>query len=193
MGDQTRCTIMVTMSMPSRREYLKKVKKRYLKADKKQKAQMLDELCANTGYVRKYAIRRLSPKITLSEPSGFSRQKRKKCTYSARDIYWLFKIWEIMDHLCGQLLQPVLAEMIDKLIAHKELAIPASTIEKLKHISSTTIDVRLKPYRKKLRRKINGTTKPGSLLKKQIPIRTSSWDEKRVGFGEVRSKLLPAK
>jgi hypothetical protein len=187
MDDKTNCKIMVTMSMPSRLEYLKKAKRRYLKTSKIKKQKILDELCANTGYNRKYVIGRLSPKISLTEPTGFSRKKRKKksCRYTTRDIYWLAKIWEIMDYLCGQRLQPVLCEMITVLKKHKELAIPDDSASRLKRMSSATIDNRLKPYRKKIRTRINSTTRPGSLLKKQIPIRTSSWNESRIGCCEL--------
>lgn len=174
---------MVTMTMSTRLEYLKKIKPRYLKANKQGKTEILDEFCANTGHNRKYAIRRLSAKVRISEPTVINR--KKKCVYTNEDIYWLSKIWEIMDYPCGQRLQPVLPEMVDVLLKHKELDIPESIALKLGRISSTTINDRLKPYRTKLRRTINSTTKPGSLVKKQIPIRTSSWSEKRIGCAEL--------
>jgi hypothetical protein len=175
------------MSMASRLEYLKKAKRRYLKATKIKKQKILDELCANTGYNRKYVIGRLSPRVSLTEQTGFSREKRKKKSwrYTTRDISWLSKIWEIMDYLCGQRLEPVLGEMIEVLKKHKELDIPEASARRLKGMSSATIDNRLKPYRKKLRKRINSTTRPGSLLKKQIPIRTSSWNESRIGCCEL--------
>lgn len=176
---------MVTnkMSIRSRIEYLKKVKPRYLKTGKKEKAGMLDEFCENTGYTRKYAIRRLAPQNETDPPKVINR--KRGCYYSSNDIYWLSKVWEIMDYPCGQRLKPVLAEMIDVLIFHKELSIPESIVCKLKKISSTTIDTRLKKYKTKLRLKINSTTRPGSLLKKQIPIRTISWDEQKIGYFEL--------
>ena len=177
---------MVTMSMPSRFECLKNAKKRYLKSTKDAKAKILDELCANTGYHRKYAIRKLSPKTDLSAPSGFKRKKRTSFTYTHGDMYWLAKVWGVLDYPCGQRLQPVLSETLDILISFRELKnIPDSTVKKLKRIKSSTIDDRLSPARQKLHRKIISTTKPGSLLKKHIPIRTSSWDESRVGCCEL--------
>ncbi|MFH1661559.1 MAG: ISNCY family transposase, partial [Candidatus Falkowbacteria bacterium] len=101
------------------------------------------------------------------------------------DIYWLSKIWEIMDYPCGQRLEPMISEIINVLISFNELSIPESIAIKLKNIKSDTIDKRLKPYKTKLRRKINSTTRPGSLLKKEIPIRTISWDEIRAGCCEM--------
>ena len=176
---------MVTnkMSLQSRIEYLKKVKPRYLKADKIEKINILDEFCKNTGYVRKYAIRRLAPQNAIEVPKVINR--KRSCHYSNNDIYWLSKIWEIMDYPCGQRLESSLPEMIDVLISFNELAIPENVADKLKGIKSDTIDKRLKPYKTKLRRKINSTTRPGSLIKKQIPIRTISWDEMRIGCCEL--------
>jgi len=90
-----------------------------------------------------------------------------------------------MDYSCGQRMAPMMPEMISKLVQFKELSIPESIQEKLMYIGSSTIDARLKPFKAEARRKINSTTKPGSLLKKQIPIRTISWNEQRIGCFEL--------
>jgi hypothetical protein len=74
---------------------------------------------------------------------------------------------------------------MEKLIRHKELRLSPEMVKRLQGISSATIDNRLALYRRKLKRKINGTTKPGSLIQQHIPIRTKSWDEKRVGYCEL--------
>jgi len=175
---------MVTtkMSIASRKESLSRLKPRYLKADKKNKSEMLGEFCRSTGYNNKYAIRILAP----SHEYRLKIINRKShYTYTNEDIFWLKKIWEIMDYSCGQRLAPQLAEIIDKLVFFKELNISKEAQEKLKHISSSTIDERLKRFKNELRLKINSTTKSGSLLKKQIPIRTVSWNEKRIGYCEL--------
>lgn len=175
---------MVTnkMSIQSRKEYLSRVKARYLKADKQGKSGMLKEFVKNTGYHKKYAVRILAA----------GHEYKSKCInrkihhiYDNSDIYWLKKIWEIMDYPCGQRLAPQLPEIISKLIRFKELGIPDSSQEKLKNIGSSTIDDRLRKFKSEARRKINSTTRPGSLIKKQIPIRTVSWNEKRIGCCEL--------
>lgn len=171
------------MSLSSRIEYLKKAKPRYLKSDKKEKEKILDEFCKNTGYNRKYATRRLAPQSEINPPKVINR--KRGCYYTNEDIYWLSKVWGIMDYPCGQRLEPILPEMIDVLIFHNELNIPETIAEKLKKISSSTIDERLKNYKTKLHRKINSTTKPGSLIKNQTPIRTISWDEFQIGSCEL--------
>jgi len=170
------------MSIKTRKEYLTKVKRRYLRASLKEKSTMLAEFTANTGYHHKYAIQLLAAGHSYKIPVV---NRKVHYTYTNNDIDWLRQIWKIMDYPCGQRLAPQLPELIDKLVRCKELLIPILVQEKLKYIAPSTIDERLKSARQKERIKINSTTKPGSLIKKQIPIRTVSWNEKRIGFVEL--------
>jgi hypothetical protein len=52
-------------------------------------------------------------------------------------------------------------------------------------ISARQIDRRLLEKKKKIKRKMYGRTKPGTLLKHHIPIKTDSWDITEPGFTEV--------
>jgi hypothetical protein len=93
------------MDMHSRNEYLKVLKERYLKAKtKKEKSQILDEYCRNTGQSRKYVIRKIHPRVNL-EPR--IREKRKQ-TYGSEVKATLAKVWGIFDYPCGQRLKPIL-------------------------------------------------------------------------------------
>jgi hypothetical protein len=175
---------MPSMSLHARQEYLQKIKKRYLKASDAKKSAMLDEYCANTKLNRKYVIRCLSPRVSLQRSIDHPRKPRS-CTYTNNETYYVKKIWEILDYPCGQRMQPMLGEMISVLEQCKELIVPLDVKKKLQKMSASTIDVKLKPYKAMIRRRFNGTTKPGSLLKKQIPIRTSSWEETRPGYCEL--------
>lgn len=172
------------MSLPSRREYLKRLKPRYLKASTEKKTTLLDECCKMTGLNRKYVIVALSAATDLEYKSTRERKARKEI-YDKRFVVVLKKIWEIMDYPCGARLKPVLSEMVEKLIAFKELTVSEEMKKKLMNVSRSTIDEKLKRSRIEIRRRIQGTTKPGSLLKSQIPIRTSSWEESRPGFCEL--------
>jgi len=171
------------MSLKSRRELVKKAKGRYLKADKAQKGVILDELFQNTGLLRNYLIQILSAKIDLDCVNPINRKRKE--VYDANVIFYLKKIWTIFDYPCGQRLQPMLAEYIAILERFKELIIPTHVREKLLHIAAATIDRRLEKFRTLRHQKVFSTTKPGSLLKNQIPIKTSSWDESRLGYGEL--------
>lgn len=171
------------MSLRSKKELIKKVKGRYLKTDKYQKSIILDELAQNTGLNRNYLTQRLSAKIDLNYVNPVNRKRHE--LYDVNDILYLTKIWKIFDYPCGQRLEPMLPEYIAVLEKFKELIIPGHVKEKLLKIKSATIDRRLEKFRTFRHKKVFSTTKPGSLLKKQIPIKTSSWDETRLGYGEL--------
>lgn len=169
------------MDLTMRNEYLKTIRPRYLKASKEGKTRILDEYCHNTGQNRKYVIRKLSPKENLI----LKRRKGRKMIYDPRVIVELIKIWEILDYPCGQRLESVLPEMMEKLNQWGELNTAPDVCQKLKTIKSATIDRRLAHQREYLHRKRFATTKPGSLLKTQIPIRLTEWDLNKVGYCEV--------
>lgn len=171
---------MAKMSMTARREYLSQIYKRYRFAARQDKTVILDEFCLNTGYQRKYATRILNAPLRAAA----SRSGRGE-TYTGEHVYYLKKIWDILDCPCGQRLKPMLPEMIRVLKRCKELTVPESLAEGLVRMGSATIDRRLEPFRKNIWRRVHGTTKPGSLLKKQIPIVLSRWNEKVPGYTEL--------
>lgn len=171
------------MSQRAKKELIKKVKSRYLKSTKEAKHKILDELCINTNLHRKYLIERLSARIDLNYTNPINKKIRE--IYDANVIHYLKKIWAIFDYPCGQRLEPMMEEYISVLENFKELVIPDFVKTKLLKIKSATIDRRLEKFRMFRHKKVFSTTKPGSLLKKNIPIKTSSWDENRLGFGEL--------
>lgn len=171
------------MSLKSRKELIEKVKGRYLKSNKKEKVKILDELVENTELNRNYLHQVLSPKIDLDYVNPINRKKRER--YGPEVIAKLKKIWETFDYPCGQNLAPMLEEYIEVLERFKEMSFNTDIREKLLTISSSTIDRRLRRSKKFKKGKVFSTTKPGSMLKKNIPIKTSSWDETRIGFGEL--------
>jgi len=171
------------MSLKSRKELVKKAKGRYLKATKPEKVLILDELSQNTGLARNYLIQILSAKVDLDYINPINRKRR--VSYDANVVHYLKKIWTIFDYPCGQRLAPMMSEYVLVLERFKEVIIPDSVKEKVLKIKSATIDRRLEKFRTFRHKKTFSTTKPGSLLKKNIPIKTSSWDEMRLGYGEL--------
>lgn len=175
---------MASMSLSTRREYLTRIKRKYLKGNKEQKSNILNEFCDNSGMHRKYVITLLQARVDLKAKSERQRKPRK-AAYDNRVMYFLKKVWDILDCPCGQRLAPVLGDTIDALHRHKEMAIPEEIVKKLQKISSSTVDRLLAPFKRSQRRRLHGTTKPGSLLKKQIPIVLSRWNELRLGYSEI--------
>jgi hypothetical protein len=189
------------LDMRQRQAITKELKARYNKATKKEKAKILDEFAALTGYNRCYAscilkIRKekvLGYITTCGKRIKYVLEKKKKKKRARVKIYGydvflaLRKIWAIFDYLCGKRLAPFISEAIEKLERHREINLEPTVREKLSKVSASTIDRLLKPERDRHRLgKGRSGTKPGSLLKKAIPIRTfADWDEAKPGFVEA--------
>jgi hypothetical protein len=142
----------------------------------------LDELVAATGYHRKYAIRVLKHG---QKAKGLRKPGRRK-VYQGEVVRALIQIWGICGRICSKRLQPYLPEMVAVLERHHELELSADVKAQLLQMSRSTIDRCLKPARFEAQPHGLSTTKPGTLLKKAIPIRTfADWDDARPGFVEV--------
>lgn len=168
---------------------------RYQKAKKKQKGRILEEFSALTGYDRCYAaylLRTHGKRVHFGKNAVIVADAGKRTIHPRQRFYdhlvlvALSAIWYIMDCICGKRLAPMLKTIIPILEKHHEIQLDEETRTKLLNISSATIDRLLKPERKKHTLKGRSHTKPGTLLKHQIPIRTfAQWDEKKPGFVEI--------
>lgn len=164
----------------SRREYLEAIRQRYVEATRQEKSIILQEFCSVCGYHRKHAIRLLNSK----ESVGRKRPGRRPVYCSSELKRALKRIWFAADQMCSK-----------KLVAAIPLWLPfyeetyerlsGEVTAKLLSISAATIDRLLAPIRARTRRKRFCSTKPGSLLRNQIPIRTSNWDISQPGFMEA--------
>jgi len=169
--------------MHTRNEYLKVLRDKYLKSKtRKEKTQILDEYCNNTGQARKYVIRKIQPGVELNP----KQRKKRGEFYDGQVKAALVRIWEIFDYPCGQRLKPILGTEVDRLTKLGELKISDEVALKLRKMSSATIDRKLKHQREVLQLlRSKGSPKPGSLLKQKIPIRLTEWDTSEVGYMEI--------
>jgi hypothetical protein len=143
---------------------------------------MLDEFTQVTGWHRKAAIRLLR---RLSQPRTGKRRGRPR-KYGSEAAEALKAVWEAGDRLCSKRLQPFIPEMLKVLRQHGEQQIDVAMKGLLCQMSPSTIDRLLRNYRKVGGRRGLTTTRPGSLLKSLIPIRTfADWQENKPGFLEV--------
>lgn len=169
------------MSQRSKRELLETIRLRYLQASKAEKQKILDEFTAATGYHRKYANRVLKH----GRPRPPRKPKGRKAVYRGEVVQVLTQIWEIYGCICSKRLHPFLPEGVKVLERCGELCLSAETKALLLSMSRATIDRCLRPVRVKRPHGLS-TTKPGSLLKQAIPIRTfTPWDEEQPGFMEI--------
>jgi len=172
------------MSLKSKNELIEVVRPRYLKAGKFEKQKILDEFTSATGYHRKHAIRVLKNQVQVQNHFK-GKTKTYKTLYRGEVVQALEQIWEIYGQICSKRLQPFLPEAIRVLERCKEINISKDTQELLLKISSASIDRCLRPIRIQTPHGLS-TTKPGSLLKNLIPVRTfTQWDEERPGFMEI--------
>ena len=169
------------MSQRSKRELSEEIRPRYLKARKAEKERILDEFIASTGYHRKYAIRVLKH----GRPRRSSKKHGPAKVYQGEVVVALEQIWEVCGRICSKRLHPFLPEMVKVLERCRELALKPETQALLLSMSRSTIDRCLAPARFEHPHGLP-TTKPGSLLKKAIPVRTfTPWKEDRPGFLEI--------
>jgi len=170
------------MSRISRRELVDTVRPRYRKATRTEKTRILDELVANTGYDRKYAIHLLNH----PPPARKRRKRRGKSRYTLPVKAALIVVWRAANCICSKRLVPCMEEFVSALERHGEAEFTAEIRGLLLAMSPATADRLLRSERGRHKRRGLGTTKPGTLLKQAIPIRTfADWDDLRPGFVEV--------
>lgn len=170
------------MSQTSKRELLAAVRPRYTLGNRTAKHRVLDELIAATGYHRKYAIQ------LLNHPSKRRPRKHRAgvAKYTGPVISALETVWRAANCICGKRLVPVLAAFVAALERHGELKLDPPTRALLLTLSAATADRLLKRARASTKPHGLTTTKPGTLLKQAIPVRTfAQWDDAQPGFMEV--------
>jgi hypothetical protein len=170
------------MTKASIEEYTEAVRGRYLRAAKKEKGRILDEFIQVSGYHRKAAIRLLH----RDRSPGRRRRRGRQHCYGSEVADALHQTWEASDRLCSKRLKPFLGELARVMRQHGQLHLNAAVEAQLCRMSPATIDRLLRPWRRLGGRHRFSTTKPGSLLKSSIPIRTfADWQEASPGFLEV--------
>jgi hypothetical protein len=168
------------MKTDSRKDYLQRIYQRYRGAAGREKRHILDEFCANCGYHRKYAIRLLNGPSPESKPVRRRRRPRK---VSDGPQVILEAVWEAADYPWSVRLKAILPQWMPWIRRHFRLL--PTIEEQLLRISARAIDYRLGPRKRVLRHRIYGGTKPGTLLKQQIPVKTDRWDVQAPGFTEI--------
>lgn len=170
------------MSRRAKIEYFKVLYWRYRRATKAEKHKMLDEFCRNCDYNRKYAIRKLKGPPPTGKPKVRSN-RRRGVTYSPQVIGVLREVWEAAGYPWSVRLAALLPLWLPWIRQRYHLT-PEQEAQLLA-ISPRQIDRRLQHVKRQVAKRIYGRTKPGTLLKHQIPIRTEHWDVKGPGWVEI--------
>jgi len=178
------------MTKASKMEYYEEIEKRYKKSDKEEKGIILDEFCKICKYNRKYAIRKLNnPPQPLEKPATEKPLGRPKKYYSKAIENYILKVWKTTNLICSKRLKVPLVEWIE----FYDAEIGEDTTYKLteedqkliRQISPSTIDRLLASHRNRYQKRGLSTTKPGSIIRKMIPIKTNQWEEVKPGYFEA--------
>lgn len=168
------------MSPKSKKEYLAAVYPRYQKARTIiEKSAILTELCIVCGYHRKHAIRLLA--VRYSQKRLTAKRGRRSYYADPRIVEALKTLWLGSGMPCSKRLKVIIPLWLPSYPGELNGAV----IQALKSVSPATMDRLLRPIRRTYKTRGLSTTRPGSLLRKQIPIKTNQWDERRPGFLEA--------
>lgn len=163
----------------ARREYLGRMRERYERADRADKSRLLDEVCEVTGYHRKAVIR------LLRRPASSRGRRRpgRAVKYGPSVVMALRRIWAAAGYPWSVRLKGLLPTWLPW--AKRRWRLSAEVEQKLGTISPRQMDRCLSSFKSELRKRQYGRTKPGTLLKHQIPLKVDRWDVAMPGFTEI--------
>jgi len=169
------------VSLEAKWEYLKAIYPRYRQAGRRDKHRMLTEFCAVTSYHRKYAVRLLNgPAPTATR---LARPRHRRSTYGPAVIDALTTIWTAAGYPWSVRLKALLPLWLPW--ARRRLRLSRAVEQQLRAISPRQIDRRLAPQKRQLQKRLYGRTKPGTLLKHHITLKTEHWAVTTPGFTEI--------
>jgi hypothetical protein len=171
------------LSMATRKAITKALAVRYRNGSKELKGEILDTVCGLTGYHRDYARRALRAAL---KPAPVRPRAPRTPIYDPKVVAALEKCWAVLNAPAGKRLAPMLGELVPLLRRHGELDLDDDAADLLAGMSAATIDRKLAPARSKMLPHGRSHTKPGSILKSRIAMRTwADHDENTPGFVEV--------
>jgi hypothetical protein len=173
------------MSTQTKNEVMNKLRRRYLRAGREHKKKLIDEAVALLGYHRKAAIRALGASPLVPRVGVITGRPREYDEVRLRPV--LRAIWSAANYPCGRRLAGMMADWVASYEAH-EKSVSSGVREQLLAASPRTLDRLLRPLRVQSRRP--SLTRPGSLLRQQIPIRGSGWEDNKPGWLEVDTVAL---
>ena len=171
------------LTMSQRRAVTRTIATRYQRASKAEKGAILDELCATMLWHRAHARKALGQAL---RPTVVRPRRPRRLTYGPEVVVPLRLCWAVLGAPTGKRLAPMLGDLVPRLRRFGELQVSDETAALLVAMSPATIDRRLAPDRAAMSLRGRSHTKPGSLLKDAIPVRTwAQWDDAVPGFVEI--------
>jgi hypothetical protein len=168
------------MTVDERRKYLRTMKKRYVKAARKERSRLLDEMEAVTGLHRKSLSRLMNGSLERKP-----RRKQRGRIYGKEVDDALRVISESLDYICADRLAPNLVWMATHLATHGEMNTCSPLLEQLERISVSTVKRRLKRFRQDSPRLPRKGPRRANRIKREIPMKRIPWNEQEPGHFEV--------
>lgn len=166
------------MGPEAEREHLARMRERYLMASRPEKGRLLDEAGAVTGRHRKSLIR------WGRRPRAASRRRGGRPTrYGPAVVRALVVIWTAAGYPWSVRLKALLPVWLPW--ARRRCGLSPTVEGQLRAISPRQMDRVLAPHKRTIRRRQYGRTKPGTLLKQHIPLKTVRWNVTEPGFTEL--------
>jgi len=190
----------MAFSMHERYALIRELSPRYQRSGKAERTRMLDEFVTMTGYTRCYAsyvlansgrkrdvvVKGRRVTVEIGALSGALRHRNRSRVYDRPVAEARGQLWAFSNGLCGKRLVVFVREVLPILERYGEVSLEAETRAKLLAMSSSTMDRLLAPTKANHRLRGRSGTKPGTLLKHHIPIRTfTDWSDLRPGFVEI--------
>jgi len=170
------------MRIQDRYELAEELRQHYWGAGRRERSRLLDALCLAAGYNRKYAIAVLRGRQRLVRLVRRPRPRR----YGPEFRNALKVVWEAAGYICSERLQPFIPDLVPLLMRHGQLKIDEATENLLRSASLATIERNLVPLRRGVIARKMSQTRPGSLLRKQIPVVVGKWKQlDQPGYLEV--------
>jgi hypothetical protein len=162
----------------ARQEYLARMRDRYSAAKRAVRSQLISEVVAVTGYHRKAVIRLLGRAVRPR-----ARRRGRPRQYGPEGVRVLRALWTVAGYPWAVRLKALIPLWLPRV--RQRWRVSATVEAQVRRISARQIDRLLQADKRQVRRRLYGRTKPGTLLKHQVPLRTDRWDVTTPGFTEV--------
>jgi hypothetical protein len=172
----------MNMSQELKKDWLPKLQERYLRRNREGKSRMLDELCQDYEYERKYAVKLLSGSVPIASGRVHAGPEPQ---YTVIEPI-VRQIWLTAEQPCGKRLVPILRGWL-RYYEQRFGEVSGRQRQLVKQVSAATLDRLLAPARSEHVKRVRCGTKPGNMLRSEIPIRTGTWDLKGPGYLEADS------
>jgi hypothetical protein len=174
------------MSKQTKDEVLNQLRGRYARAGQEHKTKIIDQVSDLFDYHRKSAIRALRRGPRPAQAAAFIGRPLKD--EPAVLLPSLKAIWLASQQLCGKLLAAAMSDWVPAYEAYHRPR-TSEVRESLLAASPATLDRLLASARVQHGRTCGGT-RPGTLLRQQIPMRGGLWDENQPGYLEIDTVAL---